>query len=266
MDLHNNNFIRKDTAHFADNLTEVASGKKTISGAALLPPTSIKQLRQSSRLKELTEDQMKSMTAGEIVNRKISMTNAQLLEGQWKTLVERVKQSGSLESPIAHLLLVFQDLILPAAVENTVSAENMIKRVGKWQSSYEHIQQACAAASYNIPELIFWDLAGDLHRSHEQMSLTGPAGGLQSVMPVTAADVGTALVSGHSPTMLKVFIAGGSMREEMKDDEKEIVMLEEDDDSGAVVIRTGQDSKITPQSLLNKAIAHPVYSMLAVYD
>ncbi|KAJ3497616.1 hypothetical protein NLG97_g1767 [Lecanicillium saksenae] len=357
MDLHKNNFIQNDTAHFADYLTDVAGGKKSISGATLLPSTIIKQLRENHALRPLTEEEMKGMTADQIVKHKKNEMNGKILEGQWKTLVERVKQSGGLESSIAvcdvsgsmaapifmdgtraidaaiglsmlvaettkspftgsfitfssipqmikldlskslaqrhqdmnrahwsmntNVVSVFQDLILPAAIENKVPAKDMIKRVfifsdmqfdaaqgrdGKWESSYEVVQEAYAAAGYDMPELIFWDLTGGRYATRVPASLRRPKGGLESTKPVTAADVGTALVSGYSQGMLKVFMDGGSLREEVKDTEEDIVIVEENDDGDSVVVKTGPASKMTPRSLLDKAIAHPAYNMLAVYD
>lgn len=357
MDLHKLTFIQNDTVNFANYLSDVADGKKTVSGATLLPSTIIRQLRENKDAIELTEDAMRKMTANQIMKHKMAEMNGNLLEGQWTTLVERIKQSGTLESSIAvcdvsgsmgsrissdgttamdaaiglsmlvaettkapftgsfitfsatpemvklnlgaplhqrfrtmsrakwdmntNFVSVFLDLILPAAVRNQIAPNDMVKRVfvfsdmqfdsaegrtNKWQSSYEVIQEAYTNAGYSMPELVFWDLAGHQHQYHVQTSLATAVGGLATVKPVTAADVGTALVSGFSQGMLKVFLDGGSLRETTTEDEESIAMQDEEGDSDAVVVKTGQPSKMTPRSLLEKAIGHLAYRMLAVYD
>lgn len=372
MDAHKMTFIKKDTEHFGAYLDDVASGKAKTSGATLLPSAIMRQLREMKGYPQfphrsyaypggdgygaLSEFAMQHMGPLATMQYKINLANATLLDGQWKALVARMEQSGSLESCIAicdtsgsmltrladgataldsaiglsmlvaevtkppfrgsfitfsttprmvrlkmeasvaekrltmassswHMttdfVSVFRDLILPVAVKNNIAPEDMVKRVfvfsdmqfnaaqakrqgggddGQqqgmmWQSSYEVIKGLYKEAGYDVPELVFWDLAGKAH-------------GGAAAKPITAADVGTVLVSGYSQGMLKVFMDGGSFKDaESGDDEQNVEMMDEDGDGDAVMINVDKRSKTTsPRALVEKAISHPAYRMLAVYD
>jgi hypothetical protein len=82
------------------------------------------------------------------------------------------------------------------AIKNKLTEEEMVKQVfvfsdmqfdqaqneeDRWTSSYERIKQSYAAAGYEMPKLIFWNMAGD-----------------NTSKPTTMDDVNTALVSGYS--------------------------------------------------------------------
>lgn len=172
---------------------------------------------------------------------------------------------------------VFEKLILPMAVENQLGQEDMVKRVfvfsdmqfnsadsphsggqDTWSTSYERIKKLFRDAGYKMPELVFWNLAGG-----RAGYVSGPGGGGDPMAPkpVTAADEGTALVSGYSQGMLKLFLDSGSFVDE---DAEEIV--ENIGDDGEVIIHVQKKPKLDPLSVVKRAIGHPAYKMLRVVD
>ncbi len=95
---------------------------------------------------------------------------------------------------------------------------------------------------------MFWNLAGGRNGNAPK--------------PVTAETEGTALVSGYSQAMLKVFLDDGVFEE--PDDEEDLVEVEmEDSDSEPTVKKV---KKFDPLSTVKKAIGHRSYEMLKVID
>ncbi|KAI1814419.1 hypothetical protein GGS20DRAFT_411783 [Poronia punctata] len=331
-------FAVKDTVRFTAYVEGVAEGKISISGATLLPSQLVRSVMERNEL----ESQPKKRTASRVIKDKVVELEAKVADGQWKTLVQRIKDSGTLESSIAvcdvsgsmsfvqfadgttpmdtaiglSLLLaevtappfgghfitfsrrpavesvdlqqpfskkvaqlsraeweqntdfaaVFEKLILPMAIKNKLRQEDMVKRVfvfsdmqfdqatmnfeGGWSSSFERIKQQYMNAGYEMPELVFWNLAGG-------RSGTAPK-------PVTADMPGTAVVSGYSQAMLKVFLDNGSF-DEAGDDED--MTTEEEGD--AVVIsedHQAKKQKMDPMMIVRKAIGHTAYDPLQVMD
>lgn len=338
-------FFKKDEDRFNGYLDKVASGKAKISGAILLPSRMVHKARTiAGRPGE------KKKSAAQV--------NAQerVLEGQWKSLVKRMKNSGSIQGAIGvcdvsssmsfkqfrdgttpmdsaiglSLLLaevvdgpfgghfisfhcdprllevggpsdsrsfrekveavrsapwglntdfiaVFEKLILPVAIENKIKPEDMIKQVfvfsdmqfdeasqgvspssgmevPKWSSSFERINKLYLDAGYEMPTLVFWNLAGDQGK------------------PVTTEEPGTALVSGCSQGQLKMFLDGGKF-----DKLEEVTVVEDADmaelagdyddlDVGMVNIRVTKKQKVDPLVTVMRAISHPAYAMLKVID
>jgi hypothetical protein len=109
---------------------------------------------------------------------------------------------------------VFTKLLLPLAVEAKLPKEEMIKRLfvfsdmqfdesykdtlteGSWQTEHQKVVKAFHEAGYDVPEIIYWNLAGD-----------------ELAKPVTASEEGVAIMSGFSPNMLKVFMGGGAIEQ-----------------------------------------------------
>ena len=166
---------------------------------------------------------------------------------------------------------VFEDLILPMAIEKKIKPEDMVKRVfvfsdmhfnaaenerGKdnnrrsWTSSYERIKAAYEKAGYEMPELIFWNLAG------------GRNNGI-APKPVDADTPGTALVSGYSQGMLKALLENGGFEEEDEDTLEEEVMVME---NGETVDVKPTKKKNDSVGLMKKAIGHEAYDMLKIVD
>ncbi|KAF5025625.1 hypothetical protein F66182_2231 [Fusarium sp. NRRL 66182] len=334
MNQYSNLFIDKDPERFEKYIDKVVEGKSNISGATLLPSTLIQKVRDISRFG--TEPTIESKVAN----------------GQWNTLVKRIKDSGNLESSIAvcdvsgsmmspwfkdkttpldsaiglslivaeaakppfsgtfitfsenpavervdltqsllekysdmkdadwgmstNFTAVFEDLILPMAIKNKLKQEDMIKRVfvfsdmhfddasrdsplalaeqqaddaSKPYTSFERIKSKYRNAGYEMPELVFWNLAGG-GSSH---------GDTTAPKPVSSTEEGTCLVSGYSPALLKVFLDGASFEDpgEVVDDKGE---------GGATDETPEKKAKTDPSKLVKKAIAHKAYDMLKVVD
>lgn len=344
-------FARKDTARFEDYIDKVASGKARISGATLLPSTMIKAAREAKAPGDFTAIAgNRKKGSKDLVELKMKQIEVKAIDGQWKTLVQRVKDSGTLENAIAvadvsgsmmfpafpdgtcpmdssiglslliaevakppfggafitfsenpsvekvdlseglqkkysrlvssrwamstDFVAVFEKLILPMAVENQLKQEDMVKRIfvfsdmqfnsacghsqDRWTTSYERIEKKFRDAGYEMPELVFWNLAGG-----RAGYLGGPGGGDPvAPKPVTAADKGTALVSGYSQGMLKVFLDSGAFGDEEAEEE----IVDEIGDDGEVIVEKRKKQKLDPLSLVRRAIGHPAYNMLQVVD
>ncbi|KAJ8129807.1 hypothetical protein O1611_g3821 [Lasiodiplodia mahajangana] len=327
-------FADKDTERFEEYLDSVAEGKTHISGATLLPSTLVKKLRGHA--------------ASEVIER----ANVKVIDGQWKTLVQRIKDSGTLESSIAicdvsgsmtghqfkdgtcpmdsaiglslllaevtappfgghfitfssnpevqsidlslplsskvaqlrmaywemntNFVAVFERLILPMAIRNKLSQEDMVKRVfvfsdmqfdqaqlssDRFSTSFERIKRSYGDAGYEMPELIFWNLAGG-----RAGYCASPYGDTPAPKPVTSEEAGTAIISGYSQAMLKMFLDNGSFDDEDEDEEEKFKTTEEGD---AVIVDSEAPVKkrrLDPMSTLKKAISHKAYDPLVVVD
>lgn len=122
---------------------------------------------------------------------------------------------------------VFTKLLLPLAVEAKLPKEEMIKRLfvfsdmqfdesyrdtlgeGNWQTEHQKVVGAFHEAGYDVPEIVYWNLAGN-----------------ELAKPVTATEEGVAIMSGFSPNMLKVFMEGGAIEQEEELQWEEIVVAE----------------------------------------
>lgn len=336
-------FADKDHDHFEKYIDKVATGQASISGAVLLPSTLVSTVRASQSKYNYIARPQKTGGQGMLEEKKAAM-NLQVIDGQWKTLVQRIKDSGKLENSIAvadvsgsmtsprfpdgtcpidsaiglSLLLaevtappfggtfitfsstptvqpvqgdtfsekvknlesaewgmstdvvaVFRNLILPLAQKHKLKQEDMVKQVfifsdmqfnqgtssERWTSSYDRIKRDYANAGYEMPNLVFWNLAGG------RAGMTG-RGNPIAPKPVTAADEGTSLVSGYSQGMLKVFLDNGSFED--PEAVEEVVTEEAGEDGEMVQVKKKQ--KMDPMSTLRKAISHKSYSMLQVID
>lgn len=341
-------FIKNDMDRFEKYIDNVAEGKAKISGATLLPSTMVHAARiggNSPRARSAEE--MANVSPAVLIKEKMERLEASVVNGQWNTLVQRIKDSGTLSSSIAvcdvsgsmnspvmadsttpmdsaiglsllvaevtappfggafitfsqdprvetlnlsstfrekirHLeaadwgmntnfVSVFTKLILPMAVQKKVKQEDMVKRVfvfsdmqfdaaqrrprrslseemSSWETSYDHIKRTFEEAGYELPELIFWNLAGG-----------GRQGG--GSKPVTTTDYGTALVSGYSQGMLKVFLEGGGFDDEKDEDEVVVTKTE-----GGEITTEVKKPKTDPLKTVKRAIGHKAYDMLEVLD
>ncbi|KAI8689671.1 hypothetical protein NCS56_00230800 [Fusarium sp. Ph1] len=347
-------FIEKDMDHFGTYIDKVAEGKANISGATLLPSTLIQKVRGGS-------SGSGGNSARDLVDRKVHEIEAKVVDGQWKTLVQRIKDSGTLESCIAvcdvsgsmtypnfpdnttpmdsaiglslliaevakppfsgafitfsskptveqvdltkplgekyrnmlssqwgmntNFVAVFEDLILPMAIKNNLKQEDMVKRVfvfsdmqfdaacgnesygwdeeskkpAQWTTSFERIKSKYQDAGYEMPELVFWNLAGG------RAGYSGEWGDTTAPKPVTAEEEGTCLVSGYSQGMLKVFLDGGGFEEPEEEDEDEVV-VDKDEDGNVTEKPIKKKAKMDPLKVVKKAISHKAYDMLKVVD
>lgn len=379
-------FGTKDPVRFEKYIERVASGKSRISGATLLPSTLIMQVRVAEENRKQAPrsfasffadmDAVRRRTGGmtgrmnrkgtkKVIDAKVEEINGKVLDGQWNALVQRIKDSGTLENCIAvadvsgsmyspifpdrscpmdssiglslliaevakppfggafitfatnptvqridlsmsiqdkcsflqradwagstDIVAVFEKLILPMAIENKLRQEDMVKRIfvfsdmqfnaanpclntswsgpngqgarrdDAFSSSYERIQDRYREAGYEMPELIFWNLAGG--RSGYVGARYG-SGDPVAPKPVTATEQGTALVSGYSQGMLKVFLDNGSFREEEGQEE----IVQSIGEGGEVVVNKLKRRKLDPLNIVKKATCHPAYDMLRVVD
>jgi len=168
---------------------------------------------------------------------------------------------------------VFERLILPMAIEHKLKQEDMVKQVfvfsdmqfdaaqnygPQFETDFERIKRKYAEAGYEVPKLIFWNLAG---------------GGRGAPKPVTQDTENTMLVSGYSQGLLKMFLEDGQfdadvevedvVDEEMKDGAGESGGEEEDE--AFVEVKT-KKRKVDPMAGLRKVIGHKAYDMLKVVD
>jgi len=361
-------FATRDMERFEEYINGVAEGKMRISGATLLPSKMVNAELQAFAIQQYMSPPSKNRGGGNaknpVLEAKLAELESKVRDGQWKSLVQRIKDSGSLESSIAicdvsgsmggpifndgtcpmdtaiglslilaevtkppfggHFITfsakpkvqsidlnatfaqkvrslsqanwsmntdfaaVFEKLILPMAVENKLTQDEMVKRVfvfsdmqfdkaeqnGKSDlaSSFERIKKKYADFGYEMPELIFWNLAGGRAGYYGNTAATG-GGDPTAPKPVTVDETGTALVSGYSQAMLKVFLDNGSFdsAEEGEGEEVEVTEeVKEDEDGNVVVVNVKQQQakrqKMDPLSTVKKAISHKAYDPLQVVD
>ena len=330
-------FFVHDPEGFKAYLLSVESGKKTISGATLFPHTLVVEAIS------LASGHRDGKNPGlEEFRKELRETKLRVVEAQWKTLVERLREAGTLDSCLAvcdvsgsmgslngfqasrghpvppifpaialslviaqlakppfdggfitfsarpqylrldaasslvdsvhtmarsdwgmntDLNAVFMKLLLPLAKRNEVKPEDMIKRlfifsdmqfdecraseggvdVGDWKTGYDEIERAYKDAGYEVPQIVYWDLAG---------------GG---TVEVQAERKGVALMNGFSPAMLKVFM--GDEEEEGGEDGWESVMTD-----GTMVTETVVEDEFNPLNVMKKAVMKKSFDGLVVVD
>ncbi|KAG8219101.1 hypothetical protein J3R82DRAFT_4864 [Butyriboletus roseoflavus] len=158
---------------------------------------------------------------------------------------------------------VFLKLILPLAVKHNVQKSQMIKRifvfsdmqfdavnmsaapstppdaVAEWKTNHDVIAEAYAQAGYDVPELMYWDLS----RAWDGYGITAPVMGDRE---------GVALLSGYSPSLLKVFMD--------TEEEEEWEVLDKDGQSQL------KRQSLTPEELMKKTLGRKSYDGLVVVD
>jgi len=157
---------------------------------------------------------------------------------------------------------VFVRLLLPLAVKNNVKQEDMIKRlfvfsdmqfdnalgsvpsVDDWSTNHDEIEKAYKEAGYQVPEIVYWDL-----------SSTSPTSGV----PVTHDRKGVALMSGFSPSMLKVFMG------EVEDEQQEELEWE-DLGNGEDQVSKPMPEAMDPMTVMKKAVMKKSFDGLVVVD
>lgn len=114
-----------------------------------------------------------------------------------------------------------------------------------WETNHDAIARAYAEAGYDVPEIVYWNLANRLE-----------------TMPVEAEQKGVALMSGFSPAMMKVFM-GEDMDAEEEAMDDDMVMV---DEQGEEIKPTPQKQEMTPLSIMKKALGMASYDKLVVLD
>ena len=330
-------FYKNDPEGFEAFVTKVEGGKRKISGATLMPHEIVKAVRKlDSDDRSLPEE----------LRRKLKEMQLRVLDAQWSSLIQRLREAGRLDSALAvcdvsgsmsgepilvalalslvtaqlakppfsngfitfsknpqfqpvdvekdglartlnwmersqwdmntDLHAVFVKLLLPLAVENKVKPEDMIKTLFVfsdmqfdeatcvdpdvqydeatgvdpvlWETNHDAIERAYKEAGYEVPRIVYWDLA-----AHD---VRGP--GL-SAIPVTSNKKGVALMNGFSPAMLKVFMGDADASEdvasELGDDQWEKI----EDDSQ-------EEDDFTPLNVMKKAVMKKSFDGLIVVD
>ncbi|KAG9091406.1 hypothetical protein FRC07_011861 [Ceratobasidium sp. 392] len=146
---------------------------------------------------------------------------------------------------------VFLKLLLPTAIKHKIKPEDMIKRLfvfsdmqfdasvikradRGWTTTHNRIVKAYKRAGYEVPEIIYWNLQGG------------------TTKPVLQDTRGTALLTGFSANMMKLFMQGeiaGEEPVEIGSDGEEI-----------------QKESMTPLAIMEKALSKAAYATLTVYD
>ncbi|EIM80777.1 uncharacterized protein STEHIDRAFT_125778 [Stereum hirsutum FP-91666 SS1] len=383
-------FFTHDRERFTKYMEDVESGKKTISGATLMPHELIGSIMEQHRYLARSPrpaDNFASVKAE--VRRKLAEQKLSVLEAQWRSMIDRLRESGALENamaicdvsgsmgsitydnprskqtrpifpavalslvtaqlakpPFANAIItfsakpqfitleptrsigdsvekmvgadwgmntnfdaVFMDLLLPLAVKHNVPKEDMVKRVfvfsdmqfdeargeedeneedevyrrvsaeeleeegveipegmevwdagdvgdakvddgakeakaaGKWQTNHDVIEKAFKAAGYDMPQIVYWNLADSFMTT-----------------PVKADRKGVALMNSFSPAMMKVFMG----------EEDESVL--EGEDSWEVTgektsgEKTKAEEEFTPLKVMKKALGKKSFDGLVVVD
>jgi hypothetical protein len=351
-------FIMHDPEGFEKYLTDVESGTKSMSGATLMPHTLVADAMEYNglvgRKTETETEKVTKKTKAQMladVKAKMADTKMRVINAQWRSLVDRLRESGALEGSLAvcdvsgsmgsidskptkdhvapvlvavalSLILaqiakppfaggfitfsetpefahidpegdlleninkingaawgmstdfraVFLKLILPLAVKHKIKAEDMVKRIfvfsdmqfnqagvdfsvaGKgWETSHETIVREYKEAGYEVPEIVYWNLAAQTDTKLR-------------AMPVQAETPGVALLNGFSPALLKIF-----MGEEVAKEEEEGWDLVEDEGASVVTATTAtkvdsQDKKMDPVSVMKKALNVGSFMGLKVMD
>ncbi|KAI9890599.1 MAG: hypothetical protein M1814_003797 [Vezdaea aestivalis] len=364
MDRYKDLFCIKDFARFSDYIDSVAAGKARISGAVLNPGQMVKSAMESSFFPHIRGNGP-SKKAKELLEAKKRTVLQKVLNGQWDTLVARVRAAGKLSSSIAvcdvsgsmhwaklpdgtlpvhsaiglstlvsqvtagpygdrvisfseipkvhhvgeattfgdrvaainnisaslntNFVSVFTDCILPIARDLKLPPDQMVKQVfvfsdmqfdaaqdanlneaydlantlkvpPQWDTSYSIVKKAFEEDGYEVPRLVFWNLAGGQE--------TVESGDPVAPKPVTMETPNTAIVSGYSQGMLKVFLEGGDF--DVADEEEEQVK-EETADMNEDVEKDGEkkqneNKKEDPRAVMIKAIGHSSYEGLVIVD
>ncbi|KAH7105829.1 hypothetical protein BKA62DRAFT_688120 [Auriculariales sp. MPI-PUGE-AT-0066] len=159
---------------------------------------------------------------------------------------------------------VFLNLILPTAIRHKLAKEDMVKRLfvfsdmefdssrGRysetWESEHAKIKLAFSEAGYDMPEVVYWNLQGGAKH------------------PVRKDEPGTALVTGWSPNLLKLFMAGGDLGVEPEEELE--VAVTEDQAEDAMVIERAVKAKVPmdPMSVMRQALGKESFSTVRLAE
>jgi hypothetical protein len=153
------------------------------------------------------------------------------------TLHQQIKFIASMQWMMNTNFQAVFDLLLKKAKENHLAKEDMIKTIfvfsdmqfdqassSPLETDYQQIQRKFATAGYDVPKIIFWNLRESV----------------ASATPVLFDTIGTAMVSGWSGQLLKLFM-----------------------ENGGDMINTPEFS---PEFVMQKAIGKPGYDVLKIID
>jgi hypothetical protein len=141
-------------------------------------------------------------------------------------------------------LFVFSDMQFDAAAANGAGAGRDAR---DWETNHDAIERVYAEAGYDVPEIVYWNLAGELQ-----------------TVPVEAERKGVALMSGFSPAMMKVFMGEGEEAEDEALDDDTVMVDEQGEEIKPEPARRKQ--AMTPLSVMMKALGMASYNNLIVLD
>ncbi|KAJ8515185.1 hypothetical protein ONZ45_g7373 [Pleurotus djamor] len=98
MQLHKDHFHKHDEDRFSQYLVRLIEGKATISGATLMPHELVAQVTRATMAQSVVKDKVAAVR-----QHKIELMRMQSLvaEEQWKALINRLRESGSIDNAIA---------------------------------------------------------------------------------------------------------------------------------------------------------------------
>ncbi|KAK6996501.1 hypothetical protein R3P38DRAFT_3407319 [Favolaschia claudopus] len=326
-------FFEHDPDGFQKYLISVEKGHRSISGATLLPHELLGELYGAST--SVTNSASAKYPELHKHRAELAGIKIRVLEAQWKTLLENLRASGTLNNSIAvcdvsgsmgsidfynskcvdpifpavslsilfaqlakapfdrgfitfsanpqfiqldprlslvqmaervvssewgmntDIRAVFTKLLLPLAIQNKVKQEDMIKRVfvfsdmqfdgteraaGGWDTNYDVIERKFRVAGYEVPEIVYWNL------------------GAFETVEVLKDRKGVALMSGFSPSMLKVFMGEEEVEAEAGKGEEAAV-------DGEVKVNVEKvKEEFNPLNVMKKALLRPSFDGLVVVD
>ncbi|KAF9276569.1 hypothetical protein BGZ88_001640 [Linnemannia elongata] len=208
-------FEAHDKERFAEYLGSVSKGETTIASQALLPHQLV---TEATSLLNVDREELRVKT----------------VEAQWKSYVDRLAESGKMDSTIAicdvsgsmsvqslrnmdwgyntDLQKAF-GLVLERAVAKKLPKEEMVKTMFIFSdmefdqavqgvsmptelfTNYSVVKHNFEAAGYELPQIVFWNLAGSSRGNK----------------PAKANQKGVAMVSGFSGMLMKLFLDGSDL-------------------------------------------------------
>jgi len=155
---------------------------------------------------------------------------------------------------------VFLKLLLPLAKQHNIAKEDMVKRLfvfsdmqfdaasrqsynGTWETNHDLVEKAYKEAGYDVPEIVYWNLAGE-HTTARTVE-------------VEAERKGVAMMSGFSAAMMKVFM--GEVEEVEEADEWAEVTQEGE-------VKENKEDEFTPLNVMKKALFKKSFDGLVVVD
>ncbi|KAG8740085.1 hypothetical protein FRC10_004763 [Ceratobasidium sp. 414] len=166
---------------------------------------------------------------------------------------------------------VFLNLLLPTAVKKRIKPEDMVKRLfvfsdmqfdeslarrsgGGWKTTHSRIVKAYKKAGYEMPEIVYWNLQGGTTKPVLKVRMQAVFKAAPTRLILCEKDTpGTALVTGFSANMAKLFMEGEKI-------EDELIVIGPDGEEEV------QKKANDPIAVMEKALSKACYDVLKVYD
>ncbi|CAE6443331.1 unnamed protein product [Rhizoctonia solani] len=95
------NFFKHDEKRLVNYLADVDKGKSTISGATLLPHELLIEVLKITPQGSVEKTNSAEVAVQQEIQRRFEETNKKIIEAQWNSILERMKESGVVESSLA---------------------------------------------------------------------------------------------------------------------------------------------------------------------